>query len=63
MASAHRATAEKAEVTLLVHDPGELELWGDPLRLRQVVGNLVSNAVRHTPPDGRVTLEAHGAAS
>ncbi|MER6910593.1 HAMP domain-containing sensor histidine kinase [Streptomyces sp. NPDC000594] len=30
----------------------------DPVRLRQAVGNLVSNAVRHTPSGGTVTLRA-----
>ncbi|MFH8462590.1 sensor histidine kinase [Streptomyces sp. NPDC017991] len=58
VAAAHRASAEKAGVTLLVDSAGRLDLWADPLRLRQIVGNLVSNAVRHTPPGGRVTLHA-----
>jgi signal transduction histidine kinase len=30
----------------------------DPLRMTQVFGNLVSNALRHTPPGGQVTLHA-----
>jgi two-component system sensor histidine kinase BaeS len=38
-------------------DP-ELTAYVDPVRLRQMVGNLVSNALRHTPPDGRVTIDA-----
>ncbi len=29
---------------------------GDESRLRQVVGNLVTNALTHTPPDARVTV-------
>jgi two-component system sensor histidine kinase BaeS len=28
----------------------------DPVRLRQLIGNLVSNAIRHTDPGGRVTI-------
>ncbi|GAA2654076.1 HAMP domain-containing sensor histidine kinase [Streptomyces vastus] len=31
-------------------------LMSDPLRLRQVVDNLLANAVRHTPPEARVTV-------
>jgi signal transduction histidine kinase len=33
-------------------------LVADPQRLGQVLGNLVGNALRHTPPGGRVTLGA-----
>ncbi|WP_326718406.1 MULTISPECIES: HAMP domain-containing sensor histidine kinase [unclassified Streptomyces] len=29
---------------------------GDPLRLRQVLANLLANADRHTPPEARITL-------
>ncbi len=40
-------------------DP-ELTVTADPVRLRQAIGNLVSNAVRHTPPGGTVRLTASG---
>ena len=30
----------------------------DPLRIREVLTNVVMNAIRHTPRDGRVTVEA-----
>jgi len=42
-------------------DPGDLQTTGDPDRLHQVVANLLDNAVRHSPPEGRVWLSAHGA--
>ena len=41
--------------------PGDLRATGDPERLHQVVANLLENAVRHSPADGRVWLSAHAA--
>jgi signal transduction histidine kinase len=41
--------------------PGDLRATGDPERVHQVVANLLENAVRHSPPDGRVWLSAHAA--
>ncbi|MFF2012062.1 ATP-binding protein [Streptomyces sp. NPDC058195] len=61
VAAAHQGRAETAGVALTAEAAACGVLWADPVRLRQAIGNLVSNAVRHTPPGGRVTLRAHRA--
>ncbi|MFJ9895858.1 sensor histidine kinase [Streptomyces sp. NPDC091280] len=58
VAAAYRVTADTAGVVLLTKADGTLWLDADPVRMRQVLGNLVSNALRHTPVDGSVTLTA-----
>lgn len=58
VASAHQSQANASAVELRVVVAGEPDLSADPTRLRQALGNLVSNAVRHTPAGGRVTLSA-----
>ena len=40
-------------------DPKAAAMVGDPDRLQQVVWNLVSNAVKFTPKEGRVEVELH----
>ncbi|HET6504875.1 MAG TPA: HAMP domain-containing sensor histidine kinase [Amycolatopsis sp.] len=52
----HVAAAGGGRAT--VDAPPELFLVADPMRLRQAVGNLVANAERHTPPDGRIAVSA-----
>lgn len=55
--SALGATAEGRDVTVTVGG-SDAELEADPVRLRQVLTNLLANAIRHTPPGGRVAVTA-----
>lgn len=50
-------SAGEVEVTVRVSPPS-LKAVADPARLRQVVVNLVDNAIRHSPPGGRVSVLA-----
>lgn len=55
--------ADDAGVTLSITTPQSDDtattLDADPVLLRRALGNLVSNAISHTPRDGAVTLSAH----
>jgi two-component system sensor histidine kinase BaeS len=54
-----QSTAAAAGVTLTADAPDDLPLTtADPVRIREVLANLVANAVRHTPSGGRVTVSA-----
>ena len=61
-ASALSRLAADREVSLVV-DPIPAEVSGDPARLRQVVGILVDNAIRHAPPGSRVDVRVRTDAS
>jgi two-component system, OmpR family, sensor kinase len=52
-----QAVAPKRNITMEVVDgPGTPEVLGDEPRLRQVLGNLVTNALQHTPESADITV-------
>ena len=59
---AAHATAPDRKIELEVRDEPEwLVAYGDDARLRQVIGNLVTNALTHTPADAAVTVRLYAA--
>ncbi len=57
VAAAFRLQAEALGIELTVDAPDDLPLAEvDPVRLREVVVNLIANSLRHTPEGGKVTV-------
>jgi heavy metal sensor kinase len=48
--------AEEGGIDLRVSSAGNMLINGEPRQLRQVVSNLLDNAIRFTPPGGRVVV-------
>lgn len=49
--------AHNAGVTVQVdHTAGDAAVWVDPDRMHEVLGNLLTNALRHTPTGGTITI-------
>lgn len=55
---AHLAVAEAAGVSLVVDAAGPVPVHADPDRMRQVLGNLITNALRATAAGGTVAVRA-----
>jgi signal transduction histidine kinase len=54
--AAHAASASGRGVALMAEPQATAQVDADPVRLQQILGNLLSNAVRHTPAGGQVTV-------
>jgi len=58
--AAYRLSAEQKEITMSLLDSADVpDIQVDPDRMMQVLSNLVSNALRHTPQGGEITLKAN----
>jgi signal transduction histidine kinase len=64
LVAAHRAVADAAGVSLDVSiEPALPAVDLDPTRIREVIGNLIDNALRHTPAGGAVRVSVVRAAA
>jgi signal transduction histidine kinase len=58
-ANAYQTLADEKNITLSVQvEPGLPQVSLDPDRIEQVLGNLISNALRYTPAGGQISLNA-----
>jgi signal transduction histidine kinase len=57
----YREVADAKGVTLEADAPSDVVVVADRTRLEQVAANLIDNAVKYTPPGGRVNVEVHRA--
>lgn len=59
LALSHQHHADAKRLSLEVDAPAGLNVLADRQRLEQILGNLISNAIKFSPPDAKVWLRAH----
>jgi len=59
VAELYSCVAEEKGISIHTACPKELSLIVDPNRMRQVLANLLDNAIKYTPNGGRVDIEAN----
>jgi len=55
-ANSNEATARESGITLVLSDTPEIQLNTDGHRLRQILDNFISNAIKFSPQNGLVTI-------
>ena len=58
-----RPLANQKRQTLLEHYEANVQIFADPVRLKEIVYNLVSNAIKFTPELGTITIETYSVAN
>ena len=59
IARAHARQLASKHIHLTIDEQGDPRVTGDPFILRRLFENLLDNAVRHTPENGKILLRAH----
>jgi signal transduction histidine kinase len=58
VAEVYEVIAEEKQITLTANVPGQLMIRADRNRLQQALANLIDNAIKYTPPGGKVEVTA-----